>query len=357
MLSEFVNRHRGEIIARCRARVAERMAPRPTRSELENGIPLFLRELEKALEGELRADSSPGGATAAVKHGGDLLRGGFTIAQVVHDYGDVCQTITELAIERNTPLSTAEFRALNRCLDNAIAEAVTEYARQHELDVVAQGAHHSNEHLGLFAHELRSLLASAMLAFDALRAGTVGIRGSTGDLLEHSLIGLRDLTNRSLTELRLTAGLARPESIAVGRFLEDVEVAAILGVHARRLRLTVSEVDPELVVRADREILSTVISNLVENAFKYTRPHTHVWLHTHATSDRLLFEIEDQCGGIPPHQSEHLLDPRGRHDDMRSGLAMCLRGVHLLGGAIRHRNQNHGCVFTVDLPLARLDSR
>jgi signal transduction histidine kinase len=350
MLGDFVKDHRDEIITRCRARVVQRMAPQATRTELDQGIPLFLRDLEQALESERRSDPHPGTTTAAAQHGGGLLRSGFTIAQVVQDYGDVCQAITALAIECNAPVSTEEFRGLNKCLDNAIAEAVTEYARQHELDALAQGARRSNEHLGVFAHELRTLLASAMLAFDALRAGSVGIRGSTGDVLEHSLIGLRDLMDRSLTELRLASGLVRNEYIAVGRLLEDIEVTAVLGVHARKLRLTVTEVDPTLAVQADRQILSTIISNLLQNAFKYTRPHSHVWLHTHATPDRVLFEIEDQCGGIPPDKSEHLLAPREPQRYARTGLAMCVRGVDLLHGTIRVRNQNHGCVFTVDLP-------
>lgn len=354
MLSEFVKNHRDEIIARCRIRVSERMAPRPTRSELEHGIPLFLRELEQTLACELL--HPPGAATAAVQHGRDLLRSGFTIAQVVHDFGDVCQTITELAIERNAPISTEEFRALNKCLDDAIAEAVTGYERQHALDVVAEGARRSNEHLGSLAHELHNLLASAMLAFDVLRAGTVGIRGSTGDALERSLVGLRNLVDRSLTEVRLTTGIARQEHITVARFIEDIEVSAVLSAHARGLRLTVTEVDPKLAVETDRQILSSIVSNLLQNAFKYTRPHTHVWLHTHATADRVLFDIEDQCGGIPPGKSEHLLEPYVQQSDDRTGLgpglAICVRGVNALRGAIRVRNQNKGCVFTVDLPRA-----
>lgn len=354
MLSEFVKNHRDEIIARCRIRVGERMAPRPTGSELEHGIPLFLRELEQTLECELH--HRPGAATAAIQHGRDLLRSGFTIAQVVHDFGDVCQTITELAIERNALISTEEFRALNKCLDDAIAAAVTEYERQHELDVVAEGARRSNEHLGLLAHELHNLLVSAMLAFDVLRAGSVGIRGSTGDALERSLVGLRNLVDRSLTEVRLTTGIARQEHIAVARFIEGIEVSAVLSAHARGLRLTVTEVDPKLTVETDRQILSSIVSNLLQNAFKYTRPHTHVWLHTHATADRVLFDIEDQCGGIPPGKSEHLLEPYVQQSDDRTelgpGLAMCVRGVNALRGAIRVRNQNNGCVFTVDLPRA-----
>jgi len=356
MLSEFVRNHRDEIIARCRTRVAERMAPRPTRSELEHGIPLFLSELEYTLACEL--GQRPRAATAAGPHGGELLRSGFTVAQVVHDYGDACQTITELAIERSAPITTEEFRALNTCLDNAIAEAVTEYQRQHDIDVIAEDARRSNRHLGFIAHELRNTLSSALLAFDVLRAGSVGIRGSTGDVLGRSLVGLRDLVDRSLTEVRLTAGIAHPENIPVARFIEDMEVSAILSAKARGIRLTVGEVDPTLTLKADRQILSSVVSNLLQNAFKYTRPHTHVWLHTHATPDRVLFDIEDQCGGIPPAKSEQLFEPYVQQSDDRTGLglglAICVRGVQALRGAIKVRNQNKGCVFTVELPRAHV---
>lgn len=350
MLSEFVRDHRDEIIARCRARVAARMVPRPTPLELEHGIPLFLRELEQTLERKL--SHGPGAATAAVQHGEDLLRSGFTIAQVVHDYGDACQTITELAIERNAPITTEEFRALNNCLDSAIAEAVTAFAHRHELDAVAEAAYDANHHLGLIAQDLRSMLTSATLAFEVLRTGSVGIQGSTGDVLGHSLIALCDRVDRSLTEVRLASGLAQVEHIAVGRFLEEIEASSVLGAHARKLRLTVTQVDPELAVDSDRQILSSIISNLLQNAFKYTRPHSHVWLYARATPDRVLFEIEDQCGGIPPTRCDQLLEQYAEPSNDRTGpgLGLCVRGVKLLRGTIRVCNRNHGCMFTVDLP-------
>jgi len=354
MLSEFVKHHRDEIIARCRIRVAARMAPRPTQSELEHGVPLFLRELEQTLECEL--GGRPRTGTAAVQHGRDLLRSGFTIAQVVYDYGDACQAISELAIERNAQISADEFRALNKCVDDAIAEAVTEYERQHALDAFADGARRSNEHLGSIAHELRNLLGSAMLAFDVLRVGSVGIQGSTGDLLGRNLVGLRDLIDRSLTQVRLIDGITRNERVVVAQFIEDIEVSAVLSARARGLRLTVTKVDPELVVETDRQILSSILSGLVQNAFKHTRPHTHIRLCTHAAADRVLFDVEDQCGGIPPEKAEHLLEPDTQQSGDRIGLgprlAICVRGANALGGAIRVRNQNSGCVFTVDLPRA-----
>ncbi len=63
---------------------------------------------------------------AAAKHGHELLQHGFTVNQVVHDYDDLCQAVTELAIEKNAPVSPGEFKTLNRCLDQAIADAVSE---------------------------------------------------------------------------------------------------------------------------------------------------------------------------------------------------------------------------------------
>ncbi len=55
---------------------------------------------------------------------------GFTAEQVVHEYGSVCQVLTEMALELDEPIAIAEFRTLNACLDDAIAAAVTAFARR-----------------------------------------------------------------------------------------------------------------------------------------------------------------------------------------------------------------------------------
>ena len=65
----------------------------------------------------------------AARHGRDLKLQGFTVSQVVHDHGDVCQSIMDLALQLNAPIDVEDFRTLNRCLDDAIASAVTEYGR------------------------------------------------------------------------------------------------------------------------------------------------------------------------------------------------------------------------------------
>ncbi|MEO6872034.1 MAG: hypothetical protein ABI233_07420 [Chthoniobacterales bacterium] len=154
---------------------------------MQFGIPLFLDQVIKTLEVEqtpeptlsLKVSGSAAGGksnsseigNAAAQHGRELLQEGFTVDQVVHDYGDICQSITDLAFERDEPFTVDEFRTLNRCLDNAIADAVTEFNYQHDLILVNHGDNLLNQRLGFFAHEVRNLLNSAMLAVSALKAG------------------------------------------------------------------------------------------------------------------------------------------------------------------------------------------
>jgi hypothetical protein len=183
-LYEFIGANREALIRRCRAKVAKRSAPPPTEAEIDHGVPMFLDQLVE----ELRHGPSNTReiSKSAVQHGHDLLLQGFTIGQVVHDYGDVCQSITDLALELAAPISTDDFRTLNRCLDNAIAGAVTEYARVQE--VTRDGE----------SDELRSLTNTAITAFEVLQTGGVGIAGRTGALVHRSLLGIRSLIDRPL---------------------------------------------------------------------------------------------------------------------------------------------------------------
>jgi signal transduction histidine kinase len=349
MLHDFITENRTEIIARCRVKVAARPAPRPTPAELNHGVPLFLGQLAEILR--LETTSSPGIRDSAARHGNELLRLGCTVGQVVNDYGDVCQSITDLAIDRKAPISTDEFRSLNRCLDEAIANAVTEYGKQRDQRISAEGT----ERLGIFAHELRNLLNSAMLSFEVLRTGSVGVGGATGAILGRSLRGLRDLVDRSLADARLDAGIQNRERIAVAEFIEEVEVSAAMEARARGLRLTIARVDGDVAVEADRQILTSVVANLLQNAFKFTPPGGHVSLRSSADADRVRMEVEDECGGLPPGDPRALFLPFEQRGGDRTGLGLGLaishRGVEASGGVLQVRNiPGTGCVFTVDLP-------
>jgi len=325
---------------------------------------LFLRQLEAILrreqETEERPDTVAVGTSSemgesASRRGGALRHAGFNIAQVVQGYGDICQAITHLAEELNASITVDEFRTLNRCLDEVIAEAVTEFARQRDRSVASE----ATERLGIFAHELRNLLNNAFLAYEALKTGTVGIASSTGMMLGRNLLALRDLIDRSLSEVRLEAGIYRRASVALTDFMEEVELAATIEARARGRDLTVSAADRGVAIEIDRQLLAAALGNLLQNAFKFTRPHGRVVLRTDATTvpGRVLIEVEDECGGLPAGFAGEAFRPFQQRSGNRSGLGLGLviarKGVEANGGILRVRDlPGKGCVFTVDLPRA-----
>jgi signal transduction histidine kinase len=353
MLHEFILTNRDEIIGRCRAKVATRSIPPPTDAEIDHGVPLFLEQLVDALR--LGLSSSPEIGRSAVLHGHDLLRQGFTVSQVVHDYGDICQSITELAVELNAPISTEDFRTLNRCLDDAIAGAVTEYGRERNQSTLEGEIARGSERLGFLAHELRNLTHTALVSFEVLQTGNVGVSGSTGTILHRSLKGLAALIGRALEEVRLTRSVGTRETFLVAGFIEELTPAAMLMGSARGIRLTVVPGDAGVAIEADRETLAAVVGNLLQNAFKFTLPRTTVTLRVGATSERVLIEIQDECGGIPSADLGGLFDPFEQRSADRTGLGIGLAfsrwGVEANQGRIYARNvPETGCVFTVDLP-------
>jgi hypothetical protein len=177
-LADFIDENRDELIGRCRAKVARRSAPLPTEAELDKGVPLFLDQLcEELRDGPSKSHNITKSATA---HGRALLLRNFTISQVVHDYGDICQSITDLAVELAAPISTDDFRTLNRCLDDAIASAVTEFARDQD---VARAGESGN---------LENFINAAITAFEVIRTGNVGVGGSTGAVVYRNLMAVRD---------------------------------------------------------------------------------------------------------------------------------------------------------------------
>ena len=353
MLADFVSSNRDAIIAGTQTRVASRTAPKPSDMELKNGIPLFLDQLADALRlaalGEVTNHEQMN--KSAGKHGHDLLRMGLTIGQVVHDYGDVCQTITALAVEQKVPISTDEFRSLNLCLDDAIAEAVTTFSSFRERRIADQ----ESERLGLLAQQLRSSLFAAMLSFDMIKTGRVAVGGSTGLVLGRSLLGLRDIIDRSLTEVRLDAGVNGLVLISVAELIEEIEIGASLQAQVQDLRFSVTTVARTVTIEGDRQIIAAAVSNLLQNAFKFTRQHGTVSLTVRATVNRVLFEVQDECGGLPPGKPEDLVRsfaPDGHdHSGLGTGLTICRKAAQAFAGELYVRDlPGKGCVFTLDLP-------
>lgn len=187
VMHDFLARNHSELAVRRKKKVEVRLNRSATDAQLSNGIPLFLDRVTRTLvaEGRDEAEESSkiSGASGGVDierseigigaaaHGRSLLALGYSVDQVVHDYGDLCQAITELAYERDAPFAIEEFRTLNRCLDNAIADAVTEFSMRRDSEMAERLSSEANERLGFLVHELRNSLQMANLAVRAMELG------------------------------------------------------------------------------------------------------------------------------------------------------------------------------------------
>ena len=352
-------------------KVAERSEPESNQTASQYGIPLFLDQLIQTLEVEKsgkplnsRLISGPAGGhsessdvgKSATRHGRELSDHGFTVEQVVHDYGDLCQAITDLAYELNEPIQVDEFRTLNRCLDNAIADAVTEFSHQRRLIRDDREEQALNHRLGVLVHELRVHINAASHAVNVLKSGQVGFSGATASVLDRSLAGMRTIVDRSLAEVRLTAGLPpNHELISVTDFIADVRDSASFEAIASRCEFSASVVGIGLAVEADRDLLFSAVANLLQNAFKFTGRGTKVLLTAYSEEDRVLIDIQDHCGGIGPVNKEDLFVPFKKIGAAKSGtglgLSISRRSVEANKGTLSVRDiPGSGCVFTISLP-------
>ena len=374
MMYTFLRNNRDDLIERCKAKVAQRPHRTATTVQLANGIPMFLDQLTRTLAAEdaghieegLRISGEASGAVAATSeigvsamaHGASLLLLGYSVDQVVHDYGDLCQAITDLAFERDAPFAVDEFRTLNRCLDNAIADAVLEFSAQREMQVLERHQEESREQAGFLVHELRNALSTARLAMSALELGNMTLSGATGAVLKRSLGALELLVNRAAVEVRHGVAPER-ELFAVDAFIDDAHAGAQFEADAVGCRLTVGAVDATLALLANRAPLLAALANLLQNAFKFTRPYSEVVLSVRHAGDLVLIDVRDQCGGLAHGDTETLFAPFTQHGHDRTGmglgLAIARHSVEEDFGTLTARDvPGHGCVFTMSMPLHAL---
>jgi hypothetical protein len=260
--------------------------------------------------------------------------------------------VTRTAKELRVLIDPDEFNLLNRCLDHAIGEAVTEFEADREKSMVNQ----QNKHLGFVMHELRNALSNAVFAVQLIKNGAVGASGRTGEALDRNLARMRDLIDRSLTEVRLRsdAGL-RPEKFEMAEVLREIEVMASADVASRGLELDV-HADTGLELEADRHMIVSAVANLVQNAIKFTHPAGTIVLRAAAgPRQTIVIEVQDGCGGLPPGRSDDLAHPTPFDTTDPSGVGLGLsivqQAVHLHHGNVTVTDlPGKGCIFTIVLP-------
>ncbi|MBI1771522.1 MAG: HAMP domain-containing histidine kinase [Burkholderiales bacterium] len=379
MMHDFLIANRAELERRCRDKVSARpnRSP-PNKQQLEQGIPLFLDQLIRTLQAENQgaiaealAVSGPSsgdagrhaelGVSAAI-HGADLLTLGYSINEVVHNYGDLCQAVSDLSIDLNQKFEISEFRTLNRCLDNGIADAVTAFSEQRDFVIADEQALETNERLGFFAHELRNHLNTAMLALTAIKFGNVGLTGSTGAVLDRSLVGLQRLIDRSLAEVRVGPGMTLHRSVfSLANFIGEVKYSASLEAEMLNCSLHIEQTPSILMIDADKDLLFSALGNLLQNAFKFSGKDGIVTLSVDAGAERIRINVKDSGPGLSAEAARDMFQPFTQSGTNKSclglGLSIARRSVEANGGLLTVQSKlGEGCMFTIDLPRRSVQS-
>jgi two-component system CheB/CheR fusion protein len=226
-----------------------------------------------------------------------------------------------------------------------------------------------DEFLAMLAHELRNPLSPIMHAVHLLRRGVAGTSAPKFyDMIERQTRRLVRLVDELLDVARISRG-----HIELKR--ESVDLADIARHAAEASRGRIGEYHHDLVlafadapvqVEGDPVRLEQIISNLIENAAKYTEPGGHIALKITQENDEAVLSVRDNGIGLAPEQLETIFDlfaqvdssPARSGGGLGIGLTLVRRVLELHGGRIEARSAGlgHGSEFIVRLPLQSSNS-
>lgn len=353
MLADLLSQRRDEVLRRCLAKI--RTVPsagdRPS-DELLDHMTHFYDQMIAAL-GRLPLCEATGLKTtgqAAPLHARQRWQIGFRLDQVVHDYGFLCDAITETAEEARWAIEVGEYRVLNQSMDTAIAEAVDAWVAQQR----ASDEHRRGERVGFIVHELRNALTTSRLALGAMRQGQLSSAGRTAGALDRSLRRQEELVQHLINDIRLRSNDLEKVRLPLATWLRELEEPLALRAATKRIQLSVT-VGDDAAIEADRLLLASAVMNLAINAIKYTPEGGRVQLRARRDGQQVTIEVEDECGGLSDTDPDELFEPFVQRHADRSGLGLGLsiarQAVQRHDGTIRVRNlPGRGCVFTIMLP-------
>jgi len=146
--------------------------------------------------------------------------------------------------------------------------------------------------------------------------------------------------------------------LSIAQLVQESITFATADAAEKKIQL-VAEIDPSLQVEGDRNLLVSALTNLLQNAVKFTGRGGSVDIRSIRNGGgRVLVEIEDGCGGLPAGAAERMFGPFVQVGKDRSGLGLGLtiaqQVVDAHGGTIQVRDlPGRGCVFTVAMPAAQ----
>jgi signal transduction histidine kinase len=215
----------------------------------------------------------------------------------------------------------------------------------------------ANEHFAFIAHELRDPLYSASMAFQLLKqGGHFPIGNRSVNALDRGLQRTSELIDQTLQVARVASGIElRRQSTTLKSLFEEAELAVVSEAESKSIEIRLL-VGSDLQVGLDIRLVRSALGNLLRNGVKYTTAGGTVEVRGSINNGRVIIEVEDGCGGLPPGRVEKAFAPFVRMDTGQAGfglgLAIAKQAVDAHGGTIRVQNlPGKGCVFVLELPI------
>jgi signal transduction histidine kinase len=360
-LADLINRHTPEIVCRWMVRVQADLRPEVGPIQLRDAMPDYLDRLSTAMtigtdtpreEGPARpVEGAAIWSDVAREHALTRVRLGFDIDELVHEFIVLRQVLLEVISENGAQLEFGEIKRLTDLVEAAIVVAVKSYVAAR--DYAARQK--ESEHVAFLIHELRSPLSAISFAARRLRGQTPLVRPDLWNIVDRNVERLQSLIDGVLQVERLQAGKAQPNfrQLDLGELLARPLATAELAAEAKGLSLR-TEYDPGLLLQIDPDLVGAALSNVLDNAVKYTDSGT-VRLTAEDAGDRVVFHVWDNCPGLSREELQVIFEPfeRGQSGKPGSGigLAIARQAVEAQGGAIgADSNAERGCHFWMSLP-------
>jgi signal transduction histidine kinase len=357
-LHEVLAAKSDDVMLRWKANVRGTIAPETIGPvELLDHLPTFLGEIRAALreaDGLRSTAPSPEDSTTAAGHGEQRLRLGFSLDSVVREYGALRDAIVATGRDAGVQITFRELDVLSGTIISGIAQAVTEYTRQRDAELLRA----ANEHFAFVAHELRNPLSSASIALELLKSkGLLPTEERSARALERGLKRASELVEHTLKLARVASGIElRRQPTTLEELFEDAEGGASSEADAKGVEMRWKVlVGTQQRIHVDRRLIGSALSNLLRNAVKYSHAGGTVEVRGAVSNGCVTIEVEDACGGLPPGKVEEAFAPFVRLDDRQSGfglgLAIAKQAIDAHGGRIRVQNlPEKGCIFVLEFP-------
>ncbi len=212
------------------------------------------------------------------------------------------------------------------------------------------------------SHELRTPLARMRLAESLIRErverGEYGNIGKHLDAIREDIEQLDRLIGRTLTlsKLDLRETPLKREALDLSQMIEAIldRLKPLMGQKDLHLKRTLS---PGTVYPGDREAMSTVLSNLFDNAIKFSPEKSRIDVRVHSEGDAIRLSISNTFPAIPQQDLKNIFEPFYRRTGPKTegyglGLAISKRIVEKHGGRIEAVNSEEGFTVRIHLPFA-----